>query len=259
MSFRQMWRSGWDSNPRTRLRAYPISSRGRYDLFDTTPYALFADARARLQHEGRFLYYSIIPPPCARGTSSFSAQTWRATLLNRHIVQETSSCPFAWMPLRPANCASSPIAWHLSTQKRCPFRNSVHWRSGWDSNPRTRLRAYPISSRGRYDLFDTTPYALFADARARLQHEGRFLYYSIIPPPCARGTSSFSAQTWRATLLNRHIVQETSSCPFAWMPLRPANCASSPIAWHLSTQKRCPFRNSVHGTAAGAIHHASPP
>ena len=31
-------------------------------------------------------------------------------------------------------------------------------RRRWDSNPRALLHAYPISSRGRYDLFDTPPY-----------------------------------------------------------------------------------------------------
>ena len=35
--FRQIMRRRRDSNPRTRLRVYPISSRGRYDRFDTSP------------------------------------------------------------------------------------------------------------------------------------------------------------------------------------------------------------------------------
>ncbi len=36
-----MWRRRWDSNPRTGFSpVYPISSRGRYDHFDTPPYLI---------------------------------------------------------------------------------------------------------------------------------------------------------------------------------------------------------------------------
>ena len=36
-------------------------------------------------------------------------------------------------------------------------KSATAWRSGRDSNPRSRLRDYSISSRARYDLFDTAP------------------------------------------------------------------------------------------------------
>jgi hypothetical protein len=35
-----IWRRGWDSNPRT-LAGHLISSQGRYDRFDTSPYSIF--------------------------------------------------------------------------------------------------------------------------------------------------------------------------------------------------------------------------
>ena len=37
-----LWRSGRDSNPRAAFDDNTISSRARYDLFDTTAYSLFA-------------------------------------------------------------------------------------------------------------------------------------------------------------------------------------------------------------------------
>ncbi len=35
--FSHLWRSGRDSNPRTAFDRHTISSRARYDRFDTTP------------------------------------------------------------------------------------------------------------------------------------------------------------------------------------------------------------------------------
>ena len=40
------------------------------------------------------------------------------------------------------------------------MRSSVFWRSGRDSNPRYAFDVHTISSRARYDRFDTTPYAI---------------------------------------------------------------------------------------------------
>ena len=37
----RLWRSGWDSNPRTGFSRQTISSRSRYDHFDTAPYINF--------------------------------------------------------------------------------------------------------------------------------------------------------------------------------------------------------------------------
>ena len=39
--------------------------------------------------------------------------------------------------------------------------SALRWRKRWDSNPRAVAR-YLISSQGRYDLFDTLPYEIFA-------------------------------------------------------------------------------------------------
>ena len=48
-------------------------------------------------------------------------------------------------------------------KKRTPQKPSVFkgfWRRRWDSNPRT-LAGNLISSQGRYDHFDTSPYEIF--------------------------------------------------------------------------------------------------
>ena len=47
-------------------------------------------------------------------------------------------------------------------RKRAYERKRVSWRSGRDSNPRAAFDDNTISSRARYDLFDTTAYSLFA-------------------------------------------------------------------------------------------------
>ena len=47
-------------------------------------------------------------------------------------------------------------------RKRAYERKRVFWRSGRDSNPRAAFDDNTISSRARYDLFDTTAYSLFA-------------------------------------------------------------------------------------------------
>ena len=41
------------------------------------------------------------------------------------------------------------------------------WRSGRDSNPRYAFDVHTISSRARYDRFDTTPYAIVRGGRPR--------------------------------------------------------------------------------------------
>ena len=43
-----------------------------------------------------------------------------------------------------------------------PERRCDSWRSGRDSNPRAAFDDNTISSRARYDLFDTTAYSFFA-------------------------------------------------------------------------------------------------
>lgn len=48
-----------------------------------------------------------------------------------------------------------------STVAICIIATVPLWRSGRDSNPRAAHHGNTISSRARYDLFDTTPYELF--------------------------------------------------------------------------------------------------
>ena len=47
-------------------------------------------------------------------------------------------------------------------KRRKAFASGAFWRSGRDSNPRAAFDDNTISSRARYDLFDTTAYSFFA-------------------------------------------------------------------------------------------------
>ena len=64
-----------------------------------------------------------------------------------------------------------PPFWH----KRKPCNQHGYrvfrWRSGRDSNPRAAFDDNTISSRARYDLFDTTAYSLSADRQHRLLYQ----------------------------------------------------------------------------------------
>ena len=58
---------------------------------------------------------------------------------------------------RPPARAHGEIIAYMSANKKIRICGFFYWRSGRDSNPRSRLRDYSISSRARYDLFDTAP------------------------------------------------------------------------------------------------------
>ena len=53
----------------------------------------------------------------------------------------------------------------------CIYFGHSRWRSGRDSNPRAAFDDNTISSRARYDLFDTTAYSLSADRQRRLLYQ----------------------------------------------------------------------------------------
>ena len=48
-------------------------------------------------------------------------------------------------------------------KRRKAFASGAFWRSGRDSNPRAAFDDNTISSRARYDLFDTTANIQFCD------------------------------------------------------------------------------------------------
>ena len=59
----------------------------------------------------------------------------------------------------PPACRQEPPFESLPTNKNAPVRwtGVFLWRSGRDSNPRAAQHGHTISSRARYDRFDTTP------------------------------------------------------------------------------------------------------
>ena len=68
-----LWRSGWDSNPRTR-KGQQISSLPRYDRFDTTPYissAVLSGKSERTTGENR-LFNSSLSCPQSLAAPGFS-------------------------------------------------------------------------------------------------------------------------------------------------------------------------------------------
>ena len=62
---------------------------------------------------------------------------------------------------------SLPLNTVPKKRKNAKMRSSVFWRSGRDSNPRYAFDVHTISSRARYDRFDTTPYAIVRGGRPR--------------------------------------------------------------------------------------------
>ena len=63
----------------------------------------------------------------------------------------------------PQGCCdrtSNPSSDDSAKSKGRPFRRPYFWRSRRDSNSRAAFGDYTISSRARYDHFDTTPYSL---------------------------------------------------------------------------------------------------
>ena len=56
----------------------------------------------------------------------------------------------------------------LGNKKEAPsLLKMLLWRSGRDSNPRAAFDDNTISSRARYDLFDTTAYAIRCETQQR--------------------------------------------------------------------------------------------
>ena len=119
--------------------------------------------------------------------SPFSALTTAlaATIGTGNIVGVATAMayPFCQQPLSGnchSICFSKPVLW-TATPKRC----FSFWRSGRDSNPRTAFGRHTISSRARYDHFDTTAY-LNAQQQASLYQNWARSQYPIFAFPQKR-------------------------------------------------------------------------
>ena len=55
--------------------------------------------------------------------------------------------------------------------RQASFETCRFWRSGRDSNPRAAFDDNTISSRARYDLFDTTAYSIPCATQQRLLYQ----------------------------------------------------------------------------------------
>ena len=98
--------------------------------------------------------------------------------------------------MHPAN-RKKPCGARLFGQRKnanlCIKISVLLWRSGWDSNPRTR-KGQQISSLPRYDRFDTTPYissAVLSGKSERTTGENR-LFNSSLSCPQSLAASGFS-------------------------------------------------------------------
>lgn len=106
----------------------------------------------------------------------------------RQLQKQRGMClndtyPFCQQPLSGnchSICFSKPVLW-TATPKRC----FSFWRSGRDSNPRTAFGRHTISSRARYDHFDTTAY-LNAQQQASLYQNWARSQYPIFAFPQKR-------------------------------------------------------------------------
>ena len=77
---------------------------------------------------------------------------------------------------------SHPSGSHPSEMKNRTIRCGFFWRSRRDSNPRYAFDVHTISSRARYDLFDTTPNHDIQFSARRLPHKQRTLLYQLFVP-----------------------------------------------------------------------------
>ena len=59
----------------------------------------------------------------------------------------------------------------VAPKKKARHRRAFLWRSGRDSNPRAAFDDNTISSRARYDLFDTTAYSIRCATQQRLLYQ----------------------------------------------------------------------------------------
>ena len=109
-------------------------------------------------------------------TVSPSMHTKRKLSLSlKSCVCQGFSPPSGW------KCRFGPEPKKKSTAKRC----FSFWRSGRDSNPRTAFGRHTISSRARYDHFDTTAY-LNAQQQASLYQNWARSQYPIFAFPQKR-------------------------------------------------------------------------
>ena len=127
---RFFWRSRRDLNPRYPFGVHTISSRARYDHFDTAPY--IGGVSADL---------CIIPQdsPNVKCFLSMKFKHTRSGYLNRHK--------------RLLDLVKREKVKSATLFRRLP----IFWRSRRDLNPRYPFGVHTISSRARYDHFDTAP------------------------------------------------------------------------------------------------------
>ena len=85
-----------------------------------------------------------------KGSPQTLATTWRQ--YKRYFLPFALARRFGL-----ARGAHGEIIAYMPANKKIRICGFFYWRSGRDSNPRSRLRDYSISSRARYDLFDTAP------------------------------------------------------------------------------------------------------
>lgn len=110
------------------------------------------------------------------------ASLWSVILGKRGLVFNslTFSCYLASILCKNAEMPHFRAAFLL-----CIFFINTFWRSGRDSNPRTAFGRHTISSRARYDHFDTTAY-LNAQQQASLYQNWARSQYPIFPFPQKR-------------------------------------------------------------------------
>ena len=120
-------------NPRYPFGVHTISSRARYDHFDTAPYGCCSDSLCMIARFAKFVKRKF-----RKSEIHSSAQV------------------------------------DLIKKKRCKRIASFIWRSRRDLNPRYPFGVHTISSRARYDHFDTAPCGVAIDLFI-ITHRHRFV------------------------------------------------------------------------------------
>ncbi len=177
--WRDFWRSGWDSNPRN-LAVQLISSQSRYDHFDTAPYL---SQHQHLGKRGELMgrtskNIKLRIPEKPRKIKGFRTGSYRVatTISSQSRYDHFDTAPYLSQHQHLGKRGELMGRTSKNIKLRIPEKpyKIKGFRSG------SYRVATTISSRARYDHFDTSPY------RACLT--GAYLFYHAM----TENTSAFS-------------------------------------------------------------------
>lgn len=154
--WRTFWRRRWDSNPRT-LADQTISSRSRYDHFDTSPYlSQHQHLRKRGELMGRTMKnIQLKIPEKPRKIKGFRSGSYRiaTTISSQSRYDHFDTAPYLSQHQHLGK--RGELMGRTSKNIKLRIPEKLHKIKGFRSG--SYRVATTISSRSRYDLFDSPP------------------------------------------------------------------------------------------------------